>query len=139
MKGVEGLVEFEPIMACGESWYEDVDFGPFDPILFDAGVHGFQDVVGTETEGADIEGGIRDETKQMGRVLDCDGGGFVDTLAEFAPEAVQHELGGSLASGIFGNAGDVQSDAFSFQVAKNVVSFLLHGLTPTEPPRRFLF
>ena len=75
----------------------------------------------------------------MGRVLDCDGGGFVDTLAEFAPEAVQHELGGSLASGIFGNAGDVQSDALSFQVAKNVVSFLFHGLTPTGPPRRFLF
>ena len=139
MKGVEGLVEFEPSVTRGEGRYEDVGFGDFDGILLDAGVDGLQDVVGTEAEGADIEGGIRDETKQMGRVLDGDGGGFVDTLAEFAPEAVQHQLGGGLASGIFGNTGDIQSDTLSFLVAKNVVSFLLHGLTPTRPPRRFLF
>ena len=64
---------------------------------------------------------------------------FVDTLAKFAPEAVQHQLGGNLASGIFGNAGDVQSDALPFLVAKNIVSFLLEGLTPAGPPRGFLF
>ena len=48
-------------MARGESCYEDVGFGPFDGILLDASVDGLQDVVGTEAEGADIEGGIRDE------------------------------------------------------------------------------
>ena len=126
-------------MARGESCYEDVGFGPFDRILLDAGVDGLQDVVGTEAEGADIEGGIRDETKQMGRVLDGDGGGFVDTLAEFAPEAVQHQLGGSLASVIFGNAGNIQWDALPILVTKNVVPFLLHSLAPTRPPHRFLF
>ena len=106
LKGVEGLVEFQPSMACGESCYEDVGFGPFDRILLDAGVDSLQDVVSTEAESADIESGIGDETEQMGRVLDGDGGGFVDTLAEFAPDPVQHQLGVSLATGIFGNAGN---------------------------------
>ena len=75
----------------------------------------------------------------MGRVLDGDGGGFVDTLAEFAPDPVQHQLGVSLATGIFGNAGNIQSDALPLLVTKNVVLFLLDSLAPAWPPRRFLF
>ena len=51
----------------------------------------------------------------------------------------EHQFGRGLATGIFGNAGNVQSDAFPFLVTKNVVSFLFEGLTPTGPPRRFLF
>ena len=62
MKGVEGLVEFQPSIARGETCYEDVGFGPFDRILLDAGVDDLQDVVGTEAESADIESGIGDET-----------------------------------------------------------------------------
>ena len=139
LKSVEGLVEFQPSMACGESCYEDVGFGPFDRILLDAGVDSLQDVVSTEAESADIESGIGDETEQMGRVLDGDGGGFVDTLAEFAPDPVQHQLGVSLATGIFGNAGNIQSDALPLLVTKNVVLFLLDSLAPAWPPRRFLF
>ena len=81
LKGVEGLVEFEPSVTRGEGHYEDVGFGDFDGILLDAGVDGLQDVVGTEAEGADIEGGIGDETEQMGGVLDGDG---VDQLVPFA-------------------------------------------------------
>ena len=54
----------------------------------DAGVNGLQDVIGAEAESADIESGIGDEAEQMGGVLDGDGGGFVDPLAEFTPEAV---------------------------------------------------
>ena len=61
----------------------------------------------------------------MGGVVDGDGGGFVDMLSKFTPEAVQHQFGGCLAPGIFGDAGNVQADALSFLVAKNVVSFLL--------------
>ena len=77
LKGVEGLVEFEPSMARGESRYEDVRFGAFDRIFLDAGVDGLQDIVGTEAESADIESGIGDETEQMGGVLYCDGGGLL--------------------------------------------------------------
>ena len=91
----------------------------------DAGVDGLQDVVGTEAESADVEGGIGDETEQMGWVLDSDGGGFVDPLPEFAPKAVQYQLGGGFTTGIFGNAADIQSDPLPLFVAKNVVSFLL--------------
>ena len=76
-------------MTRGESRYKDVGFGPFDRILLDAGADSLTDVVGTEAESADVESGIGDETKQMGGVLDGDGGGFLDTLAEFAPKAVQ--------------------------------------------------
>ena len=91
----------------------------------DAGVNGLQDVIGAEAESADIESGIGDEAEQMGGVLDGDGGGFDDPLAEFTPEAVEHQFGHGLATGIFGNAGNVQSDALPFLVAKNIVSFLL--------------
>ena len=63
------------------------------------------------------------------------GGGFVDSFAEFAPEAVQHQFGGGLATRIFGDTGNVQSDALSFLVTKNILAFLLEGLTPAGPPR----
>ena len=75
----------------------------------------------------------------MSEVLDGDGGGFVDSLPEFAPKAVQHELGRGFASGVFGNATDIESDTLPLLITKDVASFLLEGLTPTGPPRRFLF
>ena len=71
--------------------------------------------------------------------LDGDGGGFVDPLAEFTPETVEHELGRGLTSGVFSDAANVQTDALPLLVAKNVLSFLLEGLTPAGPSRRFLF
>ena len=122
-------------MTGGESRHENVGLGAFDSIVLDTGVDSNQDIVGTEAERAEIEGSIGDEIEQMGGVFDRDGGRFVDPLPEFAPETVQHELGRGLATGVFGNAGNVQSDALSFLVAKNVVSFLLEGLTPAGPPR----
>ena len=75
-------------MARGERRHKDIGLGAFDGIVLDTGVNGFQDVVGTETEGTEIEGGIRDQAEQMGGVPDSDGGGFVDPLPKLAPEAV---------------------------------------------------
>ena len=135
MKGVEGLVELQSSMARGESRHKDIGLGAFDGIVMDTGVNGLQDVVGAEAESADVEGGVGDEAEQMGGVLDGDGGGFVDPFPEFTPEAVEHQFGGGLATRIFGNAGNVQSDTLPFLVAKNVLSFLLEGLTPAGPPR----
>ena len=135
LKGVEGLVELQSSMAHGESRHKDIGLGAFDGIVLDTGVNGLQDVVGTKAERTEIEGSIGDEIEQMGGVFDSDGGGFVDPLPEFAPETVQHELGRGFATRIFGNAGNVQSDAFPFLVTKNVLSFLLEGLTPAGPPR----
>ena len=37
--------------------------------------------------------------------------------------------------GIFGNTVNIESDALSFLIVKNIVSFLLEGLTPAGPPR----
>ena len=56
-------------MTRCESRYEDVSLGPFDRILFDTGVDGLQDVVGTQSESADIESCIGDQSEQMGGVL----------------------------------------------------------------------
>ena len=139
LKDVQRLVELEPSMARSESRHKDIGLGAFDGIVLDTGVDSLQDVVGTETESTEIESRIGDEIEQMGGVLDSDGGGFVHPLAKLAPETVQHQFGGSLATGIFGNAGDVQSDTLPFLVAENVLSFLLEGLTPTGPPRGLLF
>ena len=112
-------------MTGGESRHKNVGLGAFDGIVFDAGVDGFQDIVGTEAERADIQGGIGDEAEQMGGVFHSDSGGFVDPLPEFTLETVPHELGGSLATGVFCNAANVQTDALPLLVTKNVVSFLL--------------
>ena len=117
-------------MTGSESCYENIGLGPFDGIVVDAGVNGFQDIVGAKAERAEFEGGIGDESEQIRGVLNGDGGGFVDPLPEFTPETVQH------ATGIFGN---VQSDPFPFLIAKNIVAFLFEGLTPTGPSRGFLF
>ena len=122
-------------MTGGESCHKDIGLGAFDSILLDTGIDSLQDIVGTKAEGAEIEGGIGDEIEQMGGVLNGDGGGFVGPLPEFAPEAVQHQFGCGLATWIFGNAGNVQSDTLPFLVTKNVLSFLLEGLTPAGPPR----
>ena len=63
----------------------------------DTGVDSLQDVVGAQSESADVEGGIRDQNEQMDRVLDGDGGGFVDPLTKFTPETAKtkenHEKG----------------------------------------------
>ena len=126
-------------MTGSESCHENVGLGAFDSIVVDTGVDSLQNVVGTKAERAEIEGSIGDEIEQIGGVLNGDGGGFVDSLPEFTPETVQHELGRGLAAGIFGNTGNVQSDPFPFLVTKNVVAFLLEGLTPTRPSRGFLF
>ena len=126
-------------MTGGEGGYENIGLGAFDSIVLDTGVDRFQNVVRAKAERAEIEGSIRDEVEQMGGVVNSDGGGFIDSLPEFAPETVQHELGCGFATGIFGNAGNIQSDPFPFLVTKNVVAFLLKGLTPAGPPCGFLF
>ena len=126
-------------MTGGESRHKNVGLSAFDRIVVDTGVDSLQDVIGTQAECADIESSIGDEPEQMSGVLDSDGGGFVDPLPEFAPETVQHELGGGLTTGVFDNAADVQTNTLPLLVMKNVVAFLLEGLTPAGPPRRFLF
>ena len=126
-------------MTGGESRHKDIGLGAFDSIVLDTGVDGLQNVVGTEAERAEIEGSIGDEVEQIGGVLNGDSGGFVDPFPEFAPETVQHELGGGLATGVFGYTGNVQLDTLPFLVTKNVLAFLLKGLTPAGPPCRFLF
>ena len=78
-------------MTGGEGRHKDIGLGAFDRIVIDTGVDSLQDVVGAQSESADVEGGIRDQTEQMGRVLDGDGGGFVDPLTKFGLETAKKE------------------------------------------------
>ena len=158
LEGVQRLVEFQPGVTGGEGRHKDVGLGAFYRIVMDTGVDSLQDVVGAQSESADVEGRIRDQTEQMGRVLDGDGGGFVDPLAEFTPETMEKrkknekkrkiQLGKKrvnylfsilFASRILGNAGNIQSGALRLLVAENVLSFLFHCLATTRPPSRLLF
>ena len=125
MKGVEGLVELQSSMERGESRHKDSALGAFDGIVLDTGVNGLQDVVGAEAESADIESGIGDEAEQMGGVWTVTVVGLLIRSPNLPQKLFEHQFGRGLATGIFGNAGNVQSDALPFLVAKNIVSFLL--------------
>ena len=57
---------------------------------------------------------------------------------KFSPKTVQHQLGSGLATGIFGDAGNVQADPLSFLVPEKVVPALFEGLTQRGPASRFL-
>ena len=61
------------------------------------GVDSPQDVVGAQSESADVEGKIRHSAKQMRWVFDGDGGWLLDPLTEFTPETAKkkrnHEKG----------------------------------------------
>ena len=79
LKGVEGLVEFEPSMTRGESRHKNIGLGPFDRVLFDTVKDGLQDVVSTQAESSDIESRSGDQCEQMRRVLDGDRGGVIQS------------------------------------------------------------
>ena len=59
-------------------------------------------------------------------------------LPKFTPKTIQHQLGSGLATGIFGDAGNVQADPLSLLVPEKVVPALFEGLTPRGPASRFL-
>ena len=58
MKGVEGLVEFQPGVTGGEGRHKDIGLGAFNRIVMDTSVDSLQDDVGAQSESADVEGGI---------------------------------------------------------------------------------
>ena len=76
-------------MTGDEGRHKDIGLGVFDRIVMDTGVDSLQDVVGAQSESADVDGRIRDQTEEMGRVLDGEGGGFVDPLAELTTETME--------------------------------------------------
>ena len=59
----------------------------------------------------------------MCRVDDL-GGGFVEILAELAPEAVEHEFGSGLASGVLDNEVGIEVDTFFQFVLLDIASFV---------------
>ena len=46
-------------MTGGEGGYEDIGLGAFERIVIHTGVHGFQNVVGAQSQSTDVEGSIR--------------------------------------------------------------------------------
>ena len=60
----------------------------------------------------------------MMRRVDSFGGGFVEILPEFAPEAVEHEFGGGLASGLLGNEVWIEVNIFPLLQLPYVLSLV---------------
>ena len=60
----------------------------------------------------------------MMRRVDSFGGGFVDILPELAPEAVEHEFGGGLASRVLDNEVWIEVNIFPLPILPYVLSFV---------------
>ena len=73
-------------MTGGEGGYEDIGLGAFDRIVIHTGVHGFQNVVGAQSQSTDVEGSIRQQAEQESWIFHSNGGGLVVPFAKFVPE-----------------------------------------------------
>ena len=70
--------------------------------------------------------------------VDCFGGGLVEILAELAPEAVEHEFGSGLASGVLDNEVGVEVDTFSQLILLDIASFVSRRGGPGRVASGFL-
>ena len=73
------------------------------------------------------------------RFVEVGGGGEIGSLAEFRPEGIAFDLGQRPSSGVLGDLGGVQGDAFVASIVRKVTFSVLGGLAPLRPVARFLF
>ena len=74
-----------------------------------------------------------------GGVDDRVGGGFVEILAKFTPEAVEHEFGSGLASGVLDNEVGIEVNVFPLLVLVDIVGFVCRSGGPGGVAGRLLF
>ena len=117
-------------MTGGEGGHEDVDTSVIGLILFQVGVDHFERVVVGESDLMYVIEGIRYQGKEMMRHVDSFGGGFVEILAKFTPEAVEHEFGRGLASGVLDDEVWVEVDVFPLLVLVDIAGFVCRSGGP---------
>ena len=125
-------------MTGGESRHEDVDTTVVGLIFLEVGVDNFERVVVGESDLTYVVERVGHQSKEMVRCVDCFGGGLVEILAELAPEAVEHEFGGGLASGVLDNEVGIEVDAFFLLVLLDVLSFVSRRGGPGRVASGFL-
>ena len=98
----------------------------------------FDGVVVDDADLTYVVEGIGDDSKEMVSLVNGGGGGFEEIFAKLAPEAVEHEFGGSFASGIFLDETGIEIDPFLFLVSGDVLSFVLSRSGPSRIASGFL-
>ena len=74
----------------------------------------------------------------MMRRVDSFGGGFVEILAKFTPEAVEHEFGSGLASGVLDDEVGIEVNVFPLLVLVDIVGFVCRSGGPGVVAGRLL-
>ena len=111
-------------MTSGEGGDEDVDPSVVGLIVLEIGMDNFDRVVVDDSDLIYVVEGIGDDGKEMVSLVNSGGGGLEEILAELAPEAVEHEFGGGLTSGIFLDETGIEVDAFLLLVLADAPGFL---------------
>ena len=75
----------------------------------------------------------------MMRRVDSFGGGFVEILAKFTPEAVEHEFGSGLASGVLDDEVGVEVNVFPLLVLMDIAGFVCRSGGPGGVASGLLF
>ena len=126
-------------MTGGESGHEDIDPSVVGLILPEVSVDDFERVLVGESDLTNVFERVRDQGKELMRCVDGFSGGFVEVFTKLAPEAVQHEFGRGLASGVLDDKIGIEVDTFSLLVLPDVLSFVCGGDSPGRVASRLLF
>ena len=132
-------VEFESSVTGGKGGHEDVDMSVIGLVLFQVGVDHFERVVVGESDLMYVIEGIQYQGKEMMRRVDSFGGGFVEILAKFTPEAVEHEFGSGLASGVLDDEVGIEVNVFPLFVLVDIVGFVCRSGGPGGVASGLLF
>ena len=132
-------IEFESSVTGGEGGHEDVDTPVIGLILFQVGIDHFERVVVGESDLMYVIEGIRYQGKEMMRRVDSFGGGFVEILTKFTPEAVEHEFGRGLASGVLDDEVGVEVNVFPLLVLVDIAGFVCRSGGPGGVASGLLF
>lgn len=101
LKSFQGLIYFESRVTGDESGHKDIDASVVRLIVLEVGVDHFQTVVVGDSDLMLVTERVGDQSEEVKGVVDCCGGGFKKNFSELAPEAVEHEFGGGVASRVF--------------------------------------
>ena len=126
-------------MTSGESGHEDIDASVVGLIFFEVSVDDLERVILGESDLTNVVEGVGDQGKELMCCVDSFSGGFVEVFTELAPEAVQHEFGRGLASGVLDDEVGIEVDAFCLLVLPDVLSFVCGADSPGRVAGRRLF
>ena len=136
---IQGFIQLESSYGCGEQGNKNITPCIRSPCAFFFDCSDFQDVFTIYIDAFDNDGIIVDQLFPIFYFLQCAGGGFIVTLAKFAPETVQHNLRHCFSTWIDLNLVFVQLNTFMLSILCHILGFLLVGHAIGGPATGFLF